>query len=194
MKLQKIHIFIILLTSLIFCCIGFSVFEGFDDQKRLLIDPNTRKSAKPGSPRTPDNWYAGGLVEGEWNVVGKSRQDVQEENFLKSQNKDTYQSIVKSEDNLKGAIRNINTISKSDIPKGKEHLYIKKSQVIIPVCPKCPTVKKCDTTKDCPPCPEFQPCPNKPFTCKMVPKWKSPNVYKHLPRPILNSFDKFNDK
>ena len=55
MKLRKIHIFIILISTLIFCCTGFSVFEGFDDQKRLLVDPNTRKSAKPGAPRTPDN-------------------------------------------------------------------------------------------------------------------------------------------
>ena len=73
-----------LILTLIFCCTGFSVFEGFDDQKRLLVDPNTRKTAKPDESRTPDNRYAGGLVEGEWNVVGKSRQDAQEENFLKS--------------------------------------------------------------------------------------------------------------
>ena len=57
-------------------------------------------------------------------------------------------------------------IKKENIPEGDEHLYILKSEIVPPVCPKCPDVKKCDTKKDCPPCPAPQRCPEKPYECK----------------------------
>jgi len=83
------------------------------------------------------------------------------------------------------------SIPQNQIPKGQEDLYILKSQVVPPVCPKCPDVKKCDTTKECPACPAPQRCPEKPYECKMVPKYSDPKVSSHLPRPVLNSFDSF---
>ena len=33
-------------------------------------------------------------------------------------------------------------ITKDEIPPGQEHLYILKSQVVPPVCPKCPDVSR----------------------------------------------------
>ena len=70
---------------------------------------------------------------------------------------------------------------KSQIPIGKEHLYIKKTNVILPVCPKCPSIRKCDTTTECPQCPEPEQCPNNPIECKMMPKWEDPTIKKYLP-------------
>ena len=98
--------------------------------------------------------------------------------------KNTYRDIVKFEDIVKqNALKtSIRPIRKSQIPKGKEHLYIKKSNVILPSCPVCPTLKKCDT-KLCPPCPEPEVCPNNPIDCKMVPIWNDPTVKKYLPKP-----------
>ena len=34
-------------------------------------------------------------------------------------------------------------ISKKDIPDGDENLYILKSEIVPPVCPKCPDVQSC---------------------------------------------------
>ena len=85
----------------------------------------------------------------------------------------------------------LNEIPKNKIPKGDEDLYILKSQIVPPVCPKCPDVKKCDKEKECPPCPAPKRCPEKPFECKMVPKYSDPNVTSHLPKPVLDSFDSF---
>jgi len=82
-------------------------------------------------------------------------------------------------------------IPQDKIPKGDEDLYILKSQIVPPVCPKCPDVKKCDKEKECAPCPAPKRCPDKPFECKMVPKYSDPNVSSHLPRPVLDSFDSF---
>ena len=48
-------------------------------------------------------------------------------------------------------------VKSKDIPKGSEDLYILKSAVVPPVCPKCPDINVCpknDLSK-CPPCP---PC------------------------------------
>ena len=82
-------------------------------------------------------------------------------------------------------------IPQNNIPKGDEDLYILKSQIVPPVCPKCPDVKKCDIEKECAPCPAPKRCPDKPFECKMVPKYSDPNVTSHLPRPVLDSFGSF---
>tara|TARA_B110000444_G_C18769977_1_gene561998 strand:+ start:43 stop:501 length:459 start_codon:yes stop_codon:yes gene_type:complete len=82
-------------------------------------------------------------------------------------------------------------LSKDKIPNGDEDLYILKSQIVPPVCPKCPDVKKCDKEKECPPCPAPKRCPDKPFECKMMPKYSDPNVSTHLPMPVLDSFDSF---
>ena len=51
-----------------------------------------------------------------------------------------------------------------------DELYILKSQIIPPVCPKCPT--KCDNQgnmKKCAPCPSCDMCPNPlDYQCKKV--------------------------
>jgi len=85
-------------------------------------------------------------------------------------------------------------IPRSLIPPGQEDLYILKSQVVPPVCPKCPDlIQKCpdnfDVTK-CPPCPPCARCPEPSFTCEKVPNYRAfnPNT---LPVPVLNDFSSF---
>ena len=63
-------------------------------------------------------------------------------------------------------------IPASQIPPGQEDLYILKSQVVPPVCPKCPdpiinSSDKSDTSK-CPPCPPCARCPEPAFDCKKI--------------------------
>lgn len=83
-------------------------------------------------------------------------------------------------------------IPKSQIIKGQEDLYILKSQVIPPVCPKCPEpiiYNTNDNTK-CPPCPPCARCPEPAFDCKKVPNYSSINQ-DFLPIPVLNDFSTF---
>ena len=85
-------------------------------------------------------------------------------------------------------------IPKSQIPDGQEDLYILKSEVVPPVCPKCPEpILKCpdsnDTTK-CPPCPPCARCPEPNFSCRKVANYNAFNP-DTMPIPVLNSFSSF---
>lgn len=83
-------------------------------------------------------------------------------------------------------------ISKSDIPEGDEDLYIKKSEIVPPVCPKCPDVSVCPKSSDskCPPCPPCARCPEPAFECKKVPNYNRQDDG-ILPRPVLSDFSQF---
>lgn len=107
-------------------------------------------------------------------------------------------------------------VTKDQIPAGDEHLYILKSKIVPPVCPKCPDVTVCPKAKNekCPPCPPCGRCPVAPFECKKVPTYKSAdqdyipnfvdgaltNGMPHMmgsttgagmPMPMLNDFSEF---
>lgn len=86
---------------------------------------------------------------------------------------------------------NTESIPKSQIPEGDEDLYILKSKIVPPVCPKCPDIIntcKPDSSK-CPPCPPCGRCPEPSFECKKVPTFNPDNS--NLPRPVLNDFSQF---
>lgn len=89
-------------------------------------------------------------------------------------------------------IPSVNTggIPVTQIPQDNEDMYILKSQIVPPVCPKCPSViNKCDdkqNEKKCPPCPACARCPEPSFECKKVPNYSSTN--ENLPLPLVNNF------
>ena len=73
--------------------------------------------------------------------------------------------------------------------------YILKSEIVPPVCPKCPDAKMCPREKPCNPCPPCARCPDPSFTCKKVPNYSAitaGNSGNILPMPRLNSFAQFN--
>ena len=73
--------------------------------------------------------------------------------------------------------------------------YILKSEIVPPVCPKCPDARTCPREKKCPPCPPCARCPESPFMCKKVPNYNAisaSGVNGQLPMPRLNSFAQFN--
>ena len=80
-------------------------------------------------------------------------------------------------------------VSKSQIPKGKENLYILKSEVVPPVCPVCPSLSVQQSMMDkkkCAPCPACARCPEPGYECKLV---AAPsNNPSSFPKPILNDF------
>lgn len=83
-------------------------------------------------------------------------------------------------------------IYRHQIPPGEEDKYILKSQVVPPVCPKCPDVQ-CSTTFDetkCPACPACERCPEANFSCEKVPNYNAFNP-KTMPLPVLSDFSSF---
>ena len=80
---------------------------------------------------------------------------------------------------------NYTPMPKSNIPQGDEDLYVLKSSIVPPVCPKCPQRSACPRQKPCPPCPACARCPEPAFTCKKVPNYNSMNN-QYLPLPWLS--------
>jgi hypothetical protein len=85
-------------------------------------------------------------------------------------------------------------IPRSQIPSGDEDLYILKSQIVPPVCPKCPNpIMQCpdkfDVTK-CPACPPCGRCSEPAFECKKVPNYNAFNP-DYMPVPVISDFSGF---
>ncbi len=73
--------------------------------------------------------------------------------------------------------------------------YVLKSEIVPPVCPKCPDSRTCPRQKPCPACPPCARCPEPAFECKKVPNYSAisaSNAGGILPLPRLNSFAQFN--
>ena len=84
-------------------------------------------------------------------------------------------------------------IPASQIPPGKEDLYILKSEIVPPVCPACPpticTGGSNNNNQKPPPCPPCGRCPEPDFSCKKVPNYKSKNDF--LPTSILDNYSTY---
>ena len=79
--------------------------------------------------------------------------------------------------------------------KDEDELYVLKSQIVPPVCPKCPDSSTWPRQKPCPACPPCARCPEPAFECKKVPNYSAisaSNAGGILPLPRLNSFAQFN--
>ena len=81
-------------------------------------------------------------------------------------------------------------ITRDNIQNGDEDLYILKSEIVPPICPKCPDSASCPRQTPCPSCPPCARCPEPAFTCKKVPNYTSRNQTE-LPLPMLNTFAAF---
>lgn len=68
-------------------------------------------------------------------------------------------------------------IPMAQIPSGHEDLYILKSEIVPPVCPKCPTYEGSVKDKKCTPCPPCARCPEPAFECKKVPNYNATNEW-----------------
>ena len=93
--------------------------------------------------------------------------------------------------NLGFSIKENLEMRKKNIPKCDSDLYILKSEIVPPVCPKCPDV--CPKKAKCPPCPPCGRCPSAPFKCKSVPNYDMENIGMDgsdlLPSPLAMSTD-----
>ena len=202
-KLKKTHIFLILLVVLLFSSLGFSVIEGMGHEDNSPKDSSTFKNTAEGSSESGSS--VGRMGRRDRLKNAKIIHNYDPFNNDPRRQRDTPSEMTESSildflDNRNKQKQELNSASKKPLPipklkskmsQGNDELYVLKSQIVPPICPKCPDVKKCDTNKDCPPCPAPKRCPPTPFECKMVPKFNDPRSSTHLPKPVLNSFDTF---
>ena len=127
----------------------------------------------------------------------KQEQAKQEQEQAKSTQHESMQSDIERIDIDKPLVKReiYMGIPRSQIPKGHEDLYIRKSQVVPPVCPECPPLLNQDFDEEndkCPPCASCKRCPEPAFICKEIPSDSSnPSANAYLPRPLLTNFGKF---
>ena len=177
---------------------------------RYTYDVNKSRSFRIGIP-----------VDGVTPVYSLSNENPLKEGF--AQMAETANTITRSQMNstsqmdVSGPMGVTGTTSNYS-PDGEE-LYILKSQIVPPVCPRCPTVCAKKGEK-CPPCPSCKRCPEpEDFECKRVPPTYSSSTkvadispsngsassctptndysqYRHnkqfLPVPVVSGFDSFN--
>lgn len=188
MKLQKIHIFLILILSLIFACSLAPFLQS-------IMEGMTSKTTVTGKDGNSATIYKG--PKGNKAVVSKKQ--YYSENYDSDDNNDEIQEFRETMYTGSGGNtlvstsgNSVNGIPASHIPTGEEDLYILKSEVVPPVCPACPSScpKAGAAAEKCPPCPPCERCPEPAFECKKVPNYNSANT-DYLPKPVLNDFSQF---
>lgn len=103
-----------------------------------------------------------------------------------------FTSSVSNSQTMEGSVPDhVQGVKKKDIRPEDSDLYILKSQVVPPVCPRCPEPVVIEK-KDCPPCPACERCPEPTYKCEMVPNYESgASDGTEMPRPFLNDFSEF---
>lgn len=196
MKLKALHIFVILLLSLILSCsLGNCVYEGMANQQDNVSNQSNQGSQ--GNQGNQGSQGGQGSQGSQGNQGGPAPIDVSSSNQYSnptyndvSYNTSSSSQVVVTNSGQQVVATPNNTvygISASEIPAGQSDLYILKSEIVPPVCPVCPTT--CNK-EDPPPCPPCARCPEPAFDCKKVPNYSSTN-YEYLPRPVLNDFSQF---
>jgi len=124
------------------------------------------------------------ITEGLASKTGRSSEDAPEEMA------DDPEVDMRNEPYLAPENTTQEGITRNQIPRGDEDLYVLKSEIVPPVCPACPTVTSCPRQEPCRPCPPCARCPEPAFECKKVPNYKT-NDDNYLPRPVLADFSQF---
>lgn len=172
MKLKKLHLFLILLAVLILSSLGIGILENFG-----IIEGNENLMDSKVSLNSAKN-----------RRVGKENKALKKGSKYNPFNNVKFRNLSKDKKPMK--FSDSNGVTKNEIPDGDEHLYILKSEVVPPVCPKCPDFPrpKCNKDKgECPPCPAPERCPEPAFTCKKVPNYSVSSVDGALPSPMFMS-------
>ena len=190
MKLQKIHLFIILLLALIFCgCLGGFLQEGMASQTTYTGSDGKSATVTTGpggnTAVTGPNGNTNGYNSGSDNYSSASSSTY----TGSGGNSATVTTGPNGNTAVSGTNGN-NGIPYSQIPSGQQDLYILKSQVVPPVCPACPAASTYPRQEACPACPACERCPEPAFECKKVPNYSSVND-NYLPRPVMSDFSEF---
>jgi len=159
MKFDKSILFFIILAVALLSTLGMNIKEGLASS--TSDKEATRAAQRQGVPN-----------------IGASSISSIESQAPTSDNNDDESTYEKFWSERRG-------IRRVDIQNGDEDLYVLKSSIVPPVCPKCPQRSACPRQKPCPPCPPCSRCPEPAFTCKKVPNYNSMNN-QYLPLPWLS--------
>ena len=159
---------------------NISVYHGPNGGSAKLITNNGKQFVEITGPNGSKIIYSGYNIYNQDNIYNDNT-NFQDHNGFENNHSVYNNSLPKG-------------IPRSQIPSGQEDLYILKSQVVPPVCPKCPNpIVKCPTDTDvtkCPPCPPCARCPEPSFTCAKIPNYSAFNQ-NTMPVPVLSDFSTF---
>ena len=207
MKLKGIHYFIILVGALLLWYIyslGKVVKEGFDDYADNSLDNNKQNVSGTNNVISSSNNNENQTNHDNTNNENQNSHDEnkhegiiggfieKEVHKYEDKGKEFLGEILgkygHAHDDAKGSLG----IPCSKIPPGQEDLYILKSQIVVPTCPKCPSIIGCPSKDPPPPCPPCARCPEPSYDCKLVPNYNNTkDGNSKLPIPILTDFSQF---
>ena len=199
MKLHKTHLFLILISVLVLSTLGFTVkeyFENKDSPSDKAMDNSVENRAPEGteglSPSGNDGSDYQSVISDLEDIVVPGRRERKhhhdnEGNHKHHERKRERKRERRMEKEVERRERKMAQDAGVDMSK-----YILKSEVVPPVCPKCPDSRTCPRQKPCPPCAPCARCPEPAFECKKVPNYRAASVSNVLPLPRLNSFAAFN--
>jgi hypothetical protein len=193
MKLRKLHLFLIIIFVIVASTLGFTVHEYFDNRRPSEIALDSIKS-KHTPPKDNAALSKGEKYNPFLNV---------NEGFDPLLDNDYNKTIAGREDKIvsgRGTGKKQENKERHIAPHKRDagvdmSKYILKSEIVPPVCPKCPDSRTCPRQKPCPACPSCARCPEPAFECKKVPNYNAmsaSSVNNVLPIPKLNSFTQFN--
>lgn len=188
-KLNKLHLFLIVIFVLLASSLGFSMIEYFQSE----IQPEN-EALKEGSSYDPfNNGNYDSIVSDLEDVIIPERRSRKHHHDENGDHHHSGSSKKRCGDNGKRGGKGDKDSNGSDFNPDPSK-YILKSEIVPPVCPKCPESRSCPRQKPCPACPPCARCPEPSFTCKKVPNYSVSTVGTNniLPMPQLNSFAAFN--
>ena len=171
-KLTKLRLFLIIITAIVLSTLGFTIKEHFTGTADDAMDNAKETRAGPGrlaSLAEGSNYDPFGNSPGH-GVMTNNRVDP----FLDNDYSKTIAGLEEDVVRDNGSRQRDAAAAKSagiDLSK-----YILKSEIVPPVCPKCPDSRSCPRQKPCPPCPPPGRCPEASFECKKVPSHNAMNV------------------
>ena len=205
MKLHKTHLFLILIAVLVLSTLGFTVREYFENKgdSSQAMDDSVENRAPEGteglSPSGDDDSDYQSVISDLEDIVVPGRRE--RKHHHDSEGKHHHhgphhenkreRKMEKRERKLEKEVERQERKMAEDAGVDMSK-YILKSEVVPPVCPKCPDSRTCPRQKPCPPCAPCARCPEPAFECKKVPNYRAASVSNILPLPRLNSFAAFN--
>ena len=206
MKLHKTHLFLILIAVLVLSTLGFTVreyFENKDSSSEKAMDDSVENRAPEGTEGLSSSGddgsdYQSVISDLEDIVVPGRRERKHHHDSEGNHHHHGPHHENKRERRMEKRERKLEKEVERQERKMAEDAgvdmskYILKSEVVPPVCPKCPDSRTCPRQKPCPPCAPCARCPEPAFECKKVPNYRAATVSNVLPLPRLNSFAAFN--
>ena len=204
MKLHKTHLFLLLIAVLVLSTLGFTVKEYFEnkgDSSQAMGD-----SVENRAPEGTEGLSSSGDHDSDYQSVISDLEDIvvpgRRERKHHHDSEGNHRHGPHHENKRERKMERRERKLEKEVERQERRMaqdagvdmskYILKSEVVPPVCPKCPDSRTCPRQKPCPPCAPCARCPEPAFECKKVPNYRAATVNNVLPLPRLNSFSAFN--